>query len=415
MKLTKLLIGFLLAALGGFYIGYALIKPANPKTEEIADLPMESQPARPVVNDPTQDQLEEYLKNNWKSPEQYIIDKFKERDVILLSEDHALKHNLEMARDLIPLLYQAGVYNFGMEFGAEEDQPLLDSLVNAPEYDENTARRIMFNYNVGWVFNEYMDIYKAAWKLNRSLPAGARKFRVLNISYRYNWAVCDSNYFGIRTPGLISRIFSKGNTEFFRANLIKKQILDKKEKILVLAGFGHSYTRYKTPYYDYREKDFYRFDTHRMGNILYGYAPGKVYTILLHYPFDGKTLGWATQYAPAGGAIDKVMERFRDKRIGFDLVNTPFGNLHDTSAYSIGYPDFRLNDMADGYIFQKPFEQYEGCTIDQHFLTEQNWPETVLNYPDKDLQKPPSSKEEYLASISKYVDMKLRYRNLKKP
>jgi hypothetical protein len=68
--------------------------------------------------------------------------------------------------------------------------------------------------------------------------------------------------------------------------------------------------------------------------------------------------------------------------------------------------------MADGYIYQMPFDQYEGCSIDSAFLTEENWPEVMKYYPDKDVSRVPASKEEYLRNIGFYVDMKLRYRNL---
>src|SRR5690606_28900854 len=241
----------------------------------------------------------------------------------------------DLIRRIIPALHKAGIYNLGMEFGAEEDQKLLDSLINAPEYNEDVARRIMFSYNVGWAYKDYMEVYRSAWELNRSLPKGERKFRVLNISYKFNWEDCDNRSPGIRTITTYQRVFNRGNTEFFRANLIKREVLDKKEKILVLCGFGHAYTRYKTPYLDYREEHSYRFDSNRMGNILHRFAPDKVYTILLHYPFESKTLGYTQMLLPANGYIDKIMKNFTDKRIGFDLVNTPFGNLRDTSMYSI--------------------------------------------------------------------------------
>jgi len=355
---------------------------------------------------------EKYLSKNWKTPQQYILDKFKKYDIVLLSEDHAIRHNLELAQAMIPELYKAGVYNFGMEFGAEEDQELLDSLVNAPEYSENVARRIMFNYNVGWVFKEYMEVYRAAWKLNRSLPRNAKKFRVLNISYRFNWAGCDSSRFGVRTPTTYSNIFNRGNTEFFRANVIDKEILQKGQKILVLAGFGHSFSRYHTPYYDYRVQNFIRFDNNRMGNILYRKAPKKVFSILLHYPFESRSVAFMKLYSPANGDIERIMSRFERKSVGFDLINTPLGELRDSSSYSIGYKDFRLQEMADGYIFLKPLKETQGCTIDSNFLTDANWPEVVLNYPDKDVDKIPANKEEYLNKIARYVDIDWRYRNL---
>jgi hypothetical protein len=107
------------------------------------------------------------------------------------------------------------------------------------------------------------------------------------------------------------------------------------------------------------------------------------------------------------------MKRFKDKRVGFDLVNTPFGQLKDTSFYSIGSKDFRLQDMADGYIYQKPFDEYEGCTIDENFITDENWPEVKRNFPDKDFDRVPETKEGYLNRIRNYVNMKMRYNNLK--
>lgn len=94
----------------------------------------------------------EYLSQNSISPDDYIISTFKSRDVILLAEDHRVKENLEFLHSLVPKLYEVGVYNIGMEFGASEDQSKLDSLVNALEYSEDLARQLMFNYNTGWAF-----------------------------------------------------------------------------------------------------------------------------------------------------------------------------------------------------------------------------------------------------------------------
>lgn len=358
-------------------------------------------------------ELEKYIQEKAASPEDYIVEKFKTKDVLLLSEDHAIKHNLQLIINVIPKLYKAGVYAVGMEFGAYEDQQLLDSLITAPAYNEALARKIMFSYNVGWAYKEYTDVYKAAWELNHSLPYGARKFRILNISYKFNWTDCDTRTFGIRTIETYSRVFNKGNTEFFRASVIKKEVLDKKEKILVICGFGHAYSKYHTPYFDYREENFYRLDNNRMGNILYRLAPKKVFTILLHYPFESKTLGYTHLLKPADGAIDKVMEKFPNKRVGFDLAGSPFGKLRDTSFYSIGHAGFKLSDMADGYIYERPFDTYEGCTIDSLFLTDQNWPEVIKNFPDKDVDKLPATKELYLERIGKYTDLKWRYRNIK--
>src|SRR5437764_12372934 len=95
-------------------------------------------------------EIVQYLKAHWRSPEDYVVDKLADHDVVLLAETHGIKHNLLLVQGLMPRLHAAGVYNVGMEFGAVEDQEQLDRLVTGASYDEDLARRLMFNYNVGW-------------------------------------------------------------------------------------------------------------------------------------------------------------------------------------------------------------------------------------------------------------------------
>jgi uncharacterized iron-regulated protein len=133
-----------------------------------------------------------YLNQYGKTPTDYILGKFSTYDVVLLGEDHAIKEDLDFIIDLIPSLYKAGVYNLGMEFGASEMQSKLDSLLNAKIYDEESARDMMYFYNVGWAYKEYTDIYWSVWKFNKSLPVNAKKFKILNLSYQYNWSAYKS-------------------------------------------------------------------------------------------------------------------------------------------------------------------------------------------------------------------------------
>lgn len=368
--------------------------------------------AQPVSNSSSKEkeqQLVSYLKDNWFSPEEYIADKFKKYDVVLLAEDHRIKHNVLLVQNLIPYLYRVGVYNIGMEFGASEDQAALDSLVTADNYDEDKARKLMFNYNVGWAFVEYMDIYRKAWQFNKSLSKDARKFRIVNLSYKYDW----SGYNGIKTPENVKKVFYKGGTESYRANLVKREIIDKHDKILIITGTIHAFTRYAMPVYDYNAENFYTLDNRYMGNLIYKYSDKKACTILLHLPFYSKTHGYSKLLFPANGTIDQVMKNFENKCVGFDLIDTPFGELRDTSFYSIGYNNLRLSDIADGYVYQKPFEEYEGCTIDYKFLNEQNWSEAQIQFPDPDLNQRPKSLEEYYQRIRDYADIQKFYRTIK--
>lgn len=352
----------------------------------------------------------EYLSKNKMSPQEYIASKFVTKDIILLSEEHRVKENLELVKSLIPVLYKKGVYTIGMEFGASENQKTLDSLILAPEYNEDLARKLMFNYNSGWVFKGYTDLYKAAWEFNKTLPKSAKKFRILNLSYRYNW----SSFSGYRTPEKMKKVFYKGNTEAYRFGIVEKEIIAKQEKILILTGDIHAFTKYKFPVYDFVGEDFVRLENGYFGNLLYAKYPQKVFTILLHKPFMNFPDTKPNLVSPANGVIEAIMQKLNNEAVGFDLVNTPLGKLRDDSYYSLGHKNFALEDIGDGYVFLKPIKELTGCDIDTAFLTEKNWEQALENVADPDWRPRPASLEEYWKQILEYADVPKKYSEVDK-
>ncbi len=345
-----------------------------------------------------------YLKEHGKTPEEYILQLSKTYDSILLAEDHRIKQNLLFAQNLIPLLYSAGVYNFGMEFGASEDQEALDQLVTSDYYDEDMARKLMFHYNAGWALQEYMDLYKKAWELNQTFPKDSKKFRIVNLSYQYDW----TEFNGRKSSENYAKIFKKGDTESYRANLLEREIMNKNEKIVILTGTIHAFTKYNYPIFDFLSPNFCRYEERFMGNLLYKKYPQKVCTILLHQVFYNKNDREFKHIAPANGMIEHIMNEMDYLPIGFDLHGTPLGKLKDESDHSTGYPNFQLEQLADGYIFLKPFHQLEGCTIDYEFLKDHDWND-VHKRLDCDLSPRPNSIEEYWKQLEDYVDLSKTY------
>ncbi|MGD6818291.1 ChaN family lipoprotein [Metabacillus sp. 113a] len=345
-----------------------------------------------------------YLKENFLTPEQYILSKFEEHEVILLGEDHAVKNTLDLAISLIPQLYQSGVYTFGMEFGASEDQADLDRLITSEEYDETEARRLLFNYNVRWAYKEYADIYKAAWKLNKSLPKGERKFRILNLSYMYNW----EGYSGMRTPTSLKKVFHKGNILAFRANLVEREILSKGEKLLVLTGTPHAYTKFKFPVVDSNADEFYSLQGGGFGNRLHEKFGSKIFNVLIHQP--AIHINTLLPHATKGiKTIETVMERLDYQPVGFDLMNTVMGEIPDDGYNSIPYENFTLKEVSDGYIFTKPLRKQQGCTVDYEYLKGKNFEDVQNHWPDKDWTPIPENEKEYWKEIEGYVDLRERY------
>jgi len=352
----------------------------------------------------------EYLKQNNQNPKEYVVSKFKNHDIIFLGEDHRVKENVEFVSQIIPELYKNGIHNVGVEFGASEHQKEVDSLINAPEYNENRIRKMMFDYNSGWAYKEYMNLYKTAWKLNKTLPKNAKKFRIINLSYQYDW----TGFSGQKTPENMKKVFHKGNTEKFRTEIVKKEIISQNEKILILTGLNHAFTKYRQSIYDYTSDNFVRFENGYFGNLVYKDFPEKTFSIILHRPLNNYPNHQPYLVSPANGAIEKIMKKLGNQPSGFDLAGNPLGNLKDTSAFSMGYENFRLLDFMDGYIFLKPLNELSNCTVDEEFfnIIQQNWQEALKTVPDPTWTPKPQSPQEYWKNIKEYSDIKSYYKNI---
>jgi len=355
------------------------------------------------------DKLIDFIREDATSPDEYIINKFNIYDVVLLGEHHIIKENLLFIQELIPKLYKNGIYAVGMEFGASEVQGKLDQLINAEIYDEDLANEIMYTYNVTWAFKEYIDIYKAAWKINRSLPDDAKKFRIINLSYIFQW----DKFTGFRNPESMKAVFPKGPADKHRAEIIEKEILNKNEKILALVGTPHAYTKYASAYFMYNADNFFAYDHFWLGNRLFKKYPNKVFNIILHQSFTKKYNDQYMTISPLDGSIEKLMRINDNRPVGFDLIGSPIGNLRDQSLHNIGYENFKLGQLFDGYIFLEPLNELEGCTVVKGFVDEENIEHTLQQFPDPDWHKAMNSLKDIISFIeNQSKEIAIRHRNL---
>jgi len=342
----------------------------------------------------------DWLALNAEEPSAYVSRQFEDADVVLLGEDHRVKENLLFVQSIVPHLYAAGVRIVGMEFGAAEDQAELDALVSGALYDEDAARRIMFGYDPGWPYREYMDIYRAVWAFNRTLSPDAPRIRVLNLSYRYDWSAMGP----VMTPARAARVFRRGPVDRFRTERIASEVLNRGEKMLALVGTIHAVTSFEWPVYDYLAPGFVRAETGHLGNLLVQRFPGRVRTILLHQPFPDRLDGAARLVQPAGGIIEQVSQA----PAGFDLRGTPVGALRDTSLLAGAEPSIPMSRIADGYIILAPLRRLSGCTVDRAFISEGNWAEARARLP-RELRSVPDTIAAYWQSVESYADLSKAY------
>lgn len=387
----------------------------------------------PYVDSGVKEQLKAYVRSHYMTPEEYVLSKFKDHDVVFLGEHHYFKQDPELVQRLIPLLYQDGIFTLAFEFARHEDQPLIDRLLTAPTYDESLARQILFNQYVFWGYQEYADVFKAAWQLNQQLPRDARKFRILGVNCSADWSVIQKDE--DRDDWRVMRKVWRGCDEGDWAGVILGEVVAKREKALAYSGMHHAFTKYRQPIYNEFTHSFVRFGDVRMGNHVYEAIGNRAITIALHDVwFSSQGYDKPETYV-ADGYIDAAMGEIEPqfRRAGFDTAGTPFGSLPgEKSIYKYGYDrsnlvwgligngiwggiipwwaryesKFTLSMFCDGYIYQKPLSEYEGVTPIKDFVNEENLAQARLQSPDPQFRH--ASVEEFYREIAKPADVRTR-------
>lgn len=362
----------------------------------------------PEVPAALKSKLAGYLREMGMSPEAYVIGKFRDHDIVILGEHHFIKHDVEFVQSLIPRLYEAGVRDLGIEFGCHELQAQADALVTADTYDEALARRLMFQWGSYWPYVEYLGLYKKAWELNRSLPPGAPKFRVVGLDYRARFDLVRENI----SEAQLRAVWHKGPRDDYMARTIVGEFVKKRKKALVYMGQHHAFTRYRLPEYDFETKTLNGLQPGSTGHIIWRKIPERVFQICLHYPWQ-TAASERTYHYPVDGVVDRLMMEFPGQRMGFDVAGSPFGELGDEGTfYALGHENFTFGEFCDGYIWEKPFSEYEGCRVDPLFITAENLAEAVANLPSAAVKSKIKTRAQFLEKMRWDADFLRLYPDL---
>ena len=327
-------------------------------------------PRRPVPNPGKLSALLQFAESTWRSPADYVVSAFARHDVVFLGEFFKIKQNVDLVQDLIPRLYAAGVRNLGIEYALSDDQSEIDSLLAAPAWDDGRARAITFHWLVTWGYQDYVDLYRAAWQVNRARAAGAQPFRIVGLNVHQNWEYLATQK-DLGNPAIIAKIFGNGVPDGNMAGVIDREFIRTGEKALVFCGTQHIFTRYRSRAYEKNAAEMKLAETRRAGNIVYQKIGGRAFSISLHAPWPDGTQKTGLAY-PVDGAIDALIDALPpDKRsAGWDTAGTPLGALPLVhSSYAEDGPGGTLADLFDGYVVQGPIAAYAMVTPIRDFIT----------------------------------------------
>ncbi len=324
----------------------------------------------PPISAELQAELETWLAGNGSPPGDYVVDLFARCDVVMLGEHHRLRHDLLLVHELIPRLHAAGVHVLATEFARRVDQALVDSLVMAPEWQEDLGREVLFRVFMPWGFREYLEVFEVAWRLNRSLPAGTSPFRVIGVNnvldYSHFRSEADWNDPEVR------KLVEGDQTEADWAAPVLAAV-EQGEKVLAHCGIHHAFTGFRQP----RVQDgaFTEFGRVRFGNHLRRALGERVVTVYLHAPWNTAAAYDARFVHPASGRLDAFMlaRESGPFAVGFDVAGSPLTELPiENAVYRHGHDPFTIATFCDGWIYTKPISEYEPVTYLEGWINEGN-------------------------------------------
>jgi hypothetical protein len=326
-------------------------------------------PRRPAADVARMAPLITYAESSWRSPEDYILAAFTRHDVVLLGEFFKIRQNVLLVQDLIPRLYAAGIRNLGIEYALSDDQAEIDSMLTAPAWEEERARAVTFHWLVTWGYQEYLDLYRAAWQVNKGRPTGARPFRIVGLNVRQNWQYLKTQD-DLANPKVVAGIFANGVPDARMADVIDRFFTRAGEKALVFCGTQHIFTRYHSRAYEKNAAEMKLAETRRAGNIVYERIGARVFAISLHAPWPDPTQKTGLSY-PVDGAIDALIHALPEEKrnAGWDTAGTPLGALPlGRTPYADGAQTGTLADLFDGYVVQGPISGYAMVTPLKDFI-----------------------------------------------
>jgi hypothetical protein len=294
---------------------------------------------------------------------------------------------LEFFSNLIPYLHQTKKINIiGWEFGAAEYQKDADSVVTASEFDRKKAIAIMRNSMYYWCYEEYLNIFKTIWELNKTITQTDEKIRFLQLNRPYNPKLLNST-----DKNISLEEDKKGNFDNTLPVIVEKEVIQRNKKILIYCGLHHSLTKFKTP------KFFFLKDKGRAGQILFKKYPDKVFQICLLFPFPPrwyiyKELTHNQNYKhvyPFGAVFNELYDSLK-KSFAVNSNDPEFQNLKDyNSFYAFDtWSGIKLKDFCDGIIMLNSFDKIKPVKFITDWVTTEEELNEIKNVlPEEDAKQ----------------------------
>lgn len=305
-----------------------------------------------------------FINSQQIAPFDYLTQKVKQYNVVLLGEDHWIRDHMDFLSDYLHHIAADTTFHLdalAWESGNSIDQGIADTLMRSETFREDLALQILRDApdTYGWPYVEAVDALRALWEYNRK----QRKFtRLLLLDPPYMLQLLD----GEKYEYTLSRDQST-------ANKISSYIYTGK-KVIYYAGSSHTQRQFHAQYVE--KSKMYAVQA-TAGKILATLYPHQVFSIKLWGGLMGNN-----GYIPANddykwercadGIADEAFRMCGNPPIGFDVVGSPFANEKVSDFFHFDYTDRMLSDTngspyfadetmgnrIDGIIFFRPVDEF---------------------------------------------------------
>ena len=300
--------------------------------------------------------------------------------MVLIGEHTLTKEEIDFITVNLPALHSHGVNLFAVEFLRAADQTEIDHLMIAPQFDQNLASDLIFRSGPLWGYQEYLDLLKAAWKLNTEVAKGQLPFRVIGLAISLDFSLV-KNEEEFKKPDVWHRILSGGIPDQEMAAKVLEVLgyakngttassgltNGKVAKLLVYVRRMSAASRWGDGSYAEEMKSYGYEGEERMGKILKARL-GEALTSLIFYspvPFHRTPFG---ESYPDNGLIDTVLTKLSPEKtsampVALDLTRSEFGRV-DCSQTDLGLWASShkkampvLKDLADSIVIFSPIRR----------------------------------------------------------
>ena len=312
-----------------------------------------------------------YKQYNLREADDLVLEAFSNADVVILGENHFIGEHVDFVSNLIPKLHEQGIYTLYSEFLHLEQTEYADSLVNAEVFDEQAVKNMLVQNLWDWNYREYLEMYRVVWEFNKTITSG-RKFKIIGIDLAYDYSAIQKQE-DWDNPVNRRAFFREGEKAW--ADRIIANSVDKGEKALVYCGYNHALTYYRQPYLLENGEFGGLVKKERAGQYLYEYLGDRCAFLLFHVPWESKKGYEEPNLAPLSGRLDAIADSLtgEQKVYGFYTRTSSLGSIIDTNGFfSLGYPDFKLTDLCDGYLVIEPLCELSICEFIPNFIDSTN-------------------------------------------